>query len=405
MQERVDPINKIMLLGMLLPLCVAPLLAVEFPRVLAFLPLVSIFFAVPALIKTKGKSLLSFKKPALFCASALLLIFLHSYLVAQYQDDAFDRSVKLAIISSCGILFLASMKTLPPVRENFLILTLWFCMLGAIFISMEILTGEAIYRYIRNITAQELVSTAVYNRGALAITFLSALAFFLLENKKQIVSFVTFAGIIIMLYLGQSQSAQLVFVILSLFYFLWPSANKTGWFFIYGLIAMACFSTPFVIPYIFNHLPAFIDEIGFFRYSYVGPRFEIWDYVSRQVYESPVLGHGIEFTKNFEGFESQERYTQVSSVLHPHNFILQLWIEFGLCGILVFLGGLAALMRFMYQNLSGNHRKTALTLMMSFLFVSCFSYGIWQSWWLGLAFIISGWLVLTINQDKQARIA
>ena len=405
MQDRVDLSGKIILLGMVLPLCVAPLLAVEFPRVLAFLPLITLLFALPAFLKARVKPLLSFKKPIVFLTVCLVLMFLHSFFLAQYQDDAYERLTKLFIIVTCGILFLTSLKVLPPIQEEYLHVMLWCCALGAVLTSFEILSGEALYRFIRELEPQERVSTAVYNRGSLSICFLAALAFFLLKNKKQISVYAAFTAIVIMLFLGESQSAQLVFGVMLAFYFLWPSTYKASWFVLYGLIVIAALSAPFVVPYLFNHLPAFVNDVTFFRQGYVGPRFEIWDYISRKIYERPIWGHGLEFTKNFKDFDSQQRYTNVTTVLHPHNFLLQLWIEFGLCGILAFLTGLGMFLRFLYINLSGNHRHAALTMLMSFLFVSCFSYGIWQSWWLGLAFVICGWLSLTINQDKQRRIA
>ncbi len=405
MQDRVNLSGKIILLGMVLPLCFAPLLAVEFPRVLAFLPLITLLFALPAFLKTRAEPLRSFTKPAVFFAICLVLMFLHSFCLAQYHDDAYERLTKLSIIVTCGILFLASLKMLPPIQEKYLHLMLWFCALGAVLTSFEILSGEVLYRFIRQLGPQEHVSTAVYNRGSLSITFLAALAGFLLNNKKQISVYAAFTAIVIMLFLGESQSAQLIFGVVLAFYFLWPTTSKMGWVVLYGGIVIAALSAPFVVPYLFNNLPAFVNDVTFFRQGYVGPRFEIWDYVSRKIYENPIWGHGLEFTKNFKDFDSQQRYTNVTTVLHPHNFILQLWIEFGLCGILVFLTGLGMFLRFLYINLSGNHRHTALTMLMSFLFVSCFSYGIWQSWWLGLAFVICGWLSLSINQDKQQRIA
>jgi O-antigen ligase len=398
-----QPIQKTLALCALLPLSFAPFLSVEFPRVLAFLPLITIIFCLPLNGAEIKNGLYAFKHAFGFFAFLLATIFVHNYFVADF-NEAKDRLCKLWMILAGGGVFLSCLWSMraPPLKQS-LKLMLICCSLGALLIAFELRFGAPVYRFVRDIPEGEIFSTSVYNRGALAISLLSLTVFLLSKTKKQLFFLFAFAPIVMMLFMVQSQSAQLVFVFGLLFYFLFPASSKIFWGLLWMGVVLAMLSKPFLVSYIYDHLPAFVDEMHFFKHSYVGARFEVWDYISQKVFDAPIFGHGIEFTRTYDEFETQARYSNVTSVLHPHSFIMQLWIEFGAVGILLAISVFTAILSFIYRRLRGNERRAALAMFLSFLVVSGFSYGMWQSWWLGLAFIMTGWFVLVVrNTEKVA---
>ncbi len=397
-----EPIQKTLIFCAFLPLCLAPFLSVEFPRILAFLPLMTIFFCLPLNGAEIKNSLKAFKYMFGFFAFLLAAIFVHNYFVADF-NEAKDRLCKIWMIFAGGGLFLSCLWSIraPPLNK-FLKATLISCSLGALLLVFELKFDGMIYRLVRDIPADEVFSTSVYNRGALTIALLFLTVFLLSKTKKQLFFLVACVPVIMMLFMVQSQSAQLVFVFGLLFYFLFPASSKVFWGLLWMGVVVVMLSKPFMVSYLYDNLPSFVDEMHFFKHSYVGARFEVWDYISQKVFEAPVWGHGIEFTRTYDEFETQGRYSNVTSVLHPHSFIMQLWIEFGAVGILLAIGVFTAILSFIYRRLEGDQQRAAVAMFLSFLVVSGFSYGMWQSWWLGLAFIITGWFVLVVRNTEKA---
>jgi O-antigen ligase len=70
--------------------------------------------------------------------------------------------------------------------------------------------------------------------------------------------------------------------------------------------------------------------------------------------------------------------------LHPHNIILQWWLELGVLGGLLLATGLWGLVRWLGRDsILGRDGRAALSAqMVAGIVVSAVSYGAWQSWWL-----------------------
>lgn len=383
-----------------LPLLLAPVLSIELSRLVAFLPLISAFLFLPLLSKSSWGTLPKFKHIALYVALFFILMSLHSYFIAGYEE-AYERLSKLFLIFTGGGFFLFVLKS-TDIKDTpcYTKLLLYGSAIAASFLSLELMLGEPIYRFFHEIENDDYFSTAVYNRGAVVITTLFLLSFFLSVNKEKRTTLITMLPVIAMLVLAQSQSAQLLFVFALIFYFLFPFQKRIFWISLSIILVALMFTKPFLSLYFFENLPAFLDEIYIFKHGYAGPRLEIWDYVSRKILESPLWGHGLEFTRIYDNFQNQEKYTTTQSVLHPHSSVLQIWIEFGLVGVVFAASSFVALTSYIYKNLNSNVQKSALTMFISLIFVSSFSHGFWQSWWLGLIFMTAGWVVLN-NKAEQ----
>jgi O-antigen ligase len=132
------------------------------------------------------------------------------------------------------------------------------------------------------------------------------------------------------------------------------------------------------------------------------PRIVIWKYAASVIADDPILGKGLDtarvISRNskkiyFFGQKGGARTTP-GIPLHPHNAILQIWLELGLIGTLIF----AAIMVTILQKVKRlNCDLPACTAVVGMFFTALFvanvSYGIWQSWWqsaiwLNAAFII-----------------
>ena len=76
----------------------------------------------------------------------------------------------------------------------------------------------------------------------------------------------------------------------------------------------------------FNNISAQVEAVPILGSGggYAGARMEIWDYVSRYALQNPLYGFGVEATRQVPSFGSTESYQEGQTILHPHNFVLQL---------------------------------------------------------------------------------
>ncbi|MEZ5918889.1 MAG: O-antigen ligase family protein [Alphaproteobacteria bacterium] len=98
--------------------------------------------------------------------------------------------------------------------------------------------------------------------------------------------------------------------------------------------------------------------------------------------EQPLHGFGIEATRALTDFDTRQLYSPTKGVLHPHNFTLQLWIEFGLPGVLLAGAFIGFILR-KIGTLPGHAARVALATFIATLCVASTGYGLWQGWWLG----------------------
>jgi O-antigen ligase len=130
-------------------------------------------------------------------------------------------------------------------------------------------------------------------------------------------------------------------------------------------------------------------------------RLEIWSFVCRHIAQRPVLGWGLDSSRAIPGGTDLTPEGRPWLPLHPHNAPLQLWLELGAPGAVLFalfaarvwlaLG--AAPWPRLYAAAAGGSLVTALVVALG-------SYGAWQEWWISTEFLTL-FLVLTMARVAQ----
>lgn len=140
-------------------------------------------------------------------------------------------------------------------------------------------------------------------------------------------------------------------------------------------------------------------------------RTTIWGFTGRHLAEKPLLGWGMEASRRIPGADEEIRLwrsdaegrrinvgiTESMLPLHPHNAVLQIWLELGAVGALLTAGLLIAVLTAIDRLDPGDRAGRAIAAggLTGGLLIACVSYGIWQSWWqaslwLATAFTLSG---------------
>ena len=115
-----------------------------------------------------------------------------------------------------------------------------------------------------------------------------------------------------------------------------------------------------------------------------GHRLLIWSFVGDRIAEHPLTGWGIDSSRSIPGGRDPIAPGETWLPLHPHNTPLQLWLELGVPGAVLFallIGHVwLALGRAEWPRLFAAAAGGALA---TAIVASFATYGIWQEWWQG----------------------
>ncbi|HBN22232.1 MAG TPA: hypothetical protein DD412_03240 [Holosporales bacterium] len=166
------------------------------------------------------------------------------------------------------------------------------------------------------------------------------------------------------------------------------------------LSAFLCLSLPFIFHCL---IPALDLKVMWFTsgLSSLAHRFYIWDFITKRVLEKTFLGWGAAASRGFPtyGLKLFEGNDILPS--HPHNHIMQIWLELGGVGAL-FL----AILHFMLFRAIAKLETRLATAWAMFFTVASFmilslSHSIWHKWWvtwLGAAAVL---MVVVIKKSPK----
>ena len=394
--------QKLYALFLVLLLAIIPFMGVDLPRWIAFIPSLTglIFVALYRPVYGQWPAL---PKAPFILAGSITGLCLLSWVWAIAPDVTLERTIKIGGLLLSGTLLpcLALQvkgKYIKPYIGLFAV-----SVIAALFLlAWELNLGEPLYRTTRGIPALDEVNHSVYNRGTVIIVlFLFASSFFMKRAIKHpsapYLTYGLFGALLFWIVgMGESQSAQLALLLGVAAYVVAPYAPRFLWIGAGVLIAALIFIAPFVMPWVFDHFVNDIDNLPFLggEAGSAGPRLEIWDFVSRYALHSPLYGYGVEATRTITDFDTQKLYHADSSILHPHNFALQLWMEFGALGALAGSLFCGYILKIIYAMRKTESRSIALASFIATLSISSMAYGMWQSWWIGLLIAVASLCIL-----------
>jgi O-antigen ligase len=127
-----------------------------------------------------------------------------------------------------------------------------------------------------------------------------------------------------------------------------------------------------------------------------GHRLFIWSFVGDRIVERPLTGWGLDSSRSIPGGQDLIRPGETWLPLHPHNTPLQLWLELGAEGAVLFALVVALAWHALASAPWSRAFGAAAGASLAIALIACVTtYGIWQEWWLGsLWFLLFGVLVM-----------
>lgn len=158
---------------------------------------------------------------------------------------------------------------------------------------------------------------------------------------------------------------------------------------------------PFAVLWGFDPLYATLSGLPFSTDT--GVRLEIWrDYAEAIAYK-PVFGWGIEATRWFGerdlGILVPGFIWDSASWHHPHNFVVQIWVELGALGAGIFAAA-TVLACLSIRNMRPERQPYACAFFAAAFSVAVVSHGAWQTWWLSV--IAVAVLMLSLGHGRGA---
>lgn len=385
--------------GMIFLLCALPVVAVLSPRAMAFAP------AVVGLIGFIGYRLEDGVWPALprtialgFAAVAALMCLsvLWGYdsaaITLKYPLKTLPVFLGSALLSA---VFATKRAVLFPLLQRFFPLA---CFVAGDLLMIDFYGDSFLYRLVRGgDVALEPLNLSHLNRSVVAFSLCGFLALGMLfyraksVPRRSVLAAVLVALLLMIMLHTHSQSMQLAVCVGFITLFLAPYGWRYGWMVVALIISVCLVATPFLTQALFEYFAPNATHMTWLQQAYAAPRMEIWDFVSRRALERPWLGHGIEATRSITDFDIAHLYNKRHSVLHPHSFAVQVWIEFGLLGALLFATLKSLCLRSIWHNPSSTGQRFQFCLFVMVLVMAAISYGMWQGWWVGLiGFTLAG---------------
>jgi len=161
---------------------------------------------------------------------------------------------------------------------------------------------------------------------------------------------------------------------------------------------------PLILPIIDSSLSSF--NISDFTLRH---RFAIWEFAATRTMEQPIFGWGLGTSRvvpGADGIAEQLGRGAETLPLHPHNALLQLWLELGIPGILLALIAVVTVLARISRYISGRKELAmALTVIFSATLIAELSYGIWQSWWLVFLWVLAALTIAIAGKPARTHVA
>lgn len=132
-------------------------------------------------------------------------------------------------------------------------------------------------------------------------------------------------------------------------------------------------------------------------------RIYIYDYAAKQAMKKPVFGWGFNSSRHYPVKESEYVDGGRSPLpLHPHNNTLQVWLELGAVGLVVFATFLSlVLLRIKNSEYKPHVMATSTALFTNYFVMGQTGYGIWQNWWVAGGILAASFLMLSVSLQNE----
>jgi O-antigen ligase len=131
----------------------------------------------------------------------------------------------------------------------------------------------------------------------------------------------------------------------------------------------------------------------------------IWNFAGMKATENTLKGYGFYNSRDIAGGKDAIPLNNQSTPVgwvnlpnHPHNGMLQMWLELGLVGlslyVLLIVASLSWMLKYVQSTLQ---RAVMVAMLVTYLGVSLLAFNIWQEWWIATGLL--GFMLMRLYVD------
>ena len=257
----------------------------------------------------------------------------------------------------------------------------------------------------------KFIDTSEIKRFKGYLNILTILVLIIPFIKKTKINIIAYIFLIPNLWLSNCNSAILGVLIslaaLSVFY-IYKNIFRFKILFYFLLFILLTFSSQILL-----NLPENLDKESIQTQKFIVPTFlvdahrqYIWSFSIKKISEKPLLGYGPDTSNFIEG--SQEiigsKYTGTMPYIpsHPHNFLLEIFLDAGIIGLVVFIIFIFYYNFQIFRKSNSNGKFLLILFFFYFWGSSLVNFSFWLGWWQVSYFFITA-LISSINLSKNQK--
>jgi len=169
----------------------------------------------------------------------------------------------------------------------------------------------------------------------------------------------------------------------------WP---RGGLAFVFLILAGYAAAAPLISSAVLT--PAGLEELGIVLPDHWALRVGMWTLAAQQ---------GLDHFWTGVGFRNARHLAE--QMLHPHNAVLEIWVELGVVGIF----GLGAVLFGIFRGLRALARQDRLgaaagaAAFVTYAVIALLSFSLWQTWWYSTAWLTAFAVLVLARSGAEAR--
>lgn len=330
-------------------------------------------------------------------------------------QEALVLAVRLGILVLAGLVLFAVVQTRTPDERRQIArwLLLGYC-LGILVFFVEYLFDFPIHRFANQLDPSDNVPLSRLNRGATSLAMLVwpvAAAIFPRPRHRWLLALPV--CIVPVIVLSESAAAQAGLLTGCAFAALSQLHKDLGRRLILFAVIFGFATGPIIAKQLYENGFHELDILA----SNAQARVYIWNFVADRIAEKPIVGWGFDASRHMPNFGSLSFRQSIAKVedirplspsagdvipLHPHNAVLQVWLELGAVGAV-----LGLLIVVLIWTRIGSWpcvpRIAADGLFVTTVVIACASYGLWQNKWVSTMFAVAALMPLCREVSSSSR--
>ena len=320
---------------------------------------------------------------------------------------------RVVAIGLCGILFIASARRLTAAERGVLERSLVAAgLLFAVIFAFELITAGALSRVAVELwndftpwqsnPPKESILLLRASAALAAIVWPCAVA---IHRRCSVWWAVAFVAVVAVNLLVQNMLASLVAFIGAIAVFVLAYATPR----IAAVAVVAALALLNVLA--FATAPAIVDMLREDATAFDIPgswkeRLSILDFVAGKAVDNPLFGWGFDASRAIGNQTPGVFPMHMAIPLHPHNLWAQALLELGLVGAALLAGlVIASLTHIAAMRANRAAVAAAIAAATTYLLIGNLSYGMWQNWWLAVAWLNVGFMAMLTSDDVIPRIS